>query len=136
MNNIYLLNLKEIGEMEDTSNSDFSHPIFDDLAMILSEYTKYIGFSDDGYMFVRLPEHKLSELEYIINKYTTFTKEDVTSRVISGEMQRMYPEVEKLTPMLFRNFRLELTTVDNILDRIRHSGLSSLDMIDMSILEQ
>jgi uncharacterized membrane protein YcaP (DUF421 family) len=38
--------------------------------------------------------------------------------------------------MLFRNFRLELTTVDNILDRIRHSGLSSLDMIDMSILEQ
>jgi hypothetical protein len=93
------------------------------MAMALSGYTKYIGFSDDGCMFVRLPDHKLSELEFIINRYTTFTKEDVTSKVISGEMQKMYPEVEKLTPMIFRTFRLEVTTLDNILDRICHVAI-------------
>jgi hypothetical protein len=136
MNNIYLLKLEEIDELEDTLDSDFSHPIFTDLATTLAEDGRYIGFSDDGCVFVRLCDHKLSALEFIINKYTSFTKEDVSDRVISGEMQKLYPEVEELTPMIFEKFRLEVTTIDNILDRISLNGIQSLDNIHTHILER
>jgi hypothetical protein len=133
MNTIYLLKLDE---MRDTPNDDFSHPIFSDLALSLGDVSEYIGFSDDECLFVRLTESKLTILEYILNKYTSFTKEDITDRVISGEIQKLYPEVEKLTPMIFEKFRIDVTTVDDVLDKISVSGLSSLDCIDMTILKR
>lgn len=135
MNTIYLLKLDEIEELKDTPNDDFSHPIFSDLALSLGDFSKYIGFSDDECLFVRLPESNLKVLEYILNKYTSFTKEDVTDRVISGEMQKLYPEVEELTPKIFEKFRIDVTTVDDVLDKISDSGLSSLDRIDLTILK-
>lgn len=136
MNTIYLLKLDEIEEMRDTPNDDFSHPIFSDLALSLGDVSKYIGFSDDECVFVRLTESKLKVLEYILNKYTSFSKEDITDRVISGEMQKLYPEVEKLTPKIFEKFRIDVTTVDDVLDKISDNGILSLDSIDMTILKR
>jgi hypothetical protein len=136
MDTIYLLKLDEIAEITDTPNDDFSHPIFSDLAFSLGDVSEYIGFSDDERLFVRLTEPKLNVLEYILNKYTSFTKEDITDRVISGEIQKLYPEVEKLTPMIFEKFRIDVTTVDDVLDKISDSGLSSLDCIDITILKR
>jgi hypothetical protein len=136
MNTIYLLKLDEIEEMRDTPNDDFTHPIFSDLALTLGDVSEYIGFSDDECVFVRLPESKLTVLEYILNKYTSFTKEDITDRVISGEIQKLYPEVEELSPMIFEKFRIDVTTVDHVLDKISVKGLWSLDSIDMNILKR
>ena len=135
MNTIYLLKLDEIEKMRETPNDDFSHPIFSDLALSLGDFSKYIGFSDDECLFVRLTGSNLKVLEYILNKYTSFTKEDVTDRVISGEIQKLYPEVEQLTPKIFEKFRIDLTTVDNVLDKISEHGLGALDRVDMTILK-
>jgi len=66
-----------------------------------------------------------------MNKYFIITKTDVTEQVIRGGIQAEYPEVEK---GLFENFRLENTTVDNVLDKISSFGIESLDHIDKAIL--
>jgi hypothetical protein len=136
MNTIYLLKLDEIVEIRDTPNDDFTHPIFCDLALSLGDVSDYIGFSDDECLFVRLTESKLKVLEYILDKHTSFSKEDITDRVISGEIQKLYPEVEKLTPMIFERFRIDVTSVDDVLDKISDIGILSLDSVDMTILKK
>ena len=67
-----------------------------------------------------------------MNKYFIISKTDVTEKVISGEMQAQYPEVGRA---LFENFRLENTTIDDVLDKISSLGIESLDNIDKAILE-
>ena len=64
-----------------------------------------------------------------MNKYFVIDIKDVSDKVISGELQRLYPEVESLTPKLFRKFRLDNETVDDVLDKINECGLKSLDKV-------
>ena len=64
------------------------------------------------------------------------SKTDVTDKVISGEIQKLYPEVEKFTPKLFENFRLDNTTIDDVLDKINDKGIESLDDIDKKVLSK
>ena len=71
-----------------------------------------------------------------MSKYFEFTKTDVTDKVISGEIAKEYPEVKEVTPKLFTDFRLDNTSVDDILDKIIESGIDSLDKIDKTILKK
>ena len=132
MKKIYLFKL--IGEdIEDGDNNDFTHPFYSEIAQILVEDdAKNLGFTKDKAMFAALEEAKLEKLSNLMNKYFTISKTDVTEQVILGEIQAQYPEVEK---ELFENFRLENTTVDNVLDKISSLGIESLDYIDRAILE-
>ena len=57
---------------------------------------------------------------------------DVTDAVISGELERKFPESYKL----FNNFRLDNTSLDNILDKINNGGIESLDKVDRLILKK
>ena len=41
---------------------------------------------------------------------------------------------EKLTPYMFDNFRIENTSVDDVLDKILEKGINSIDNIDKMIL--
>jgi hypothetical protein len=68
-----------------------------------------------------------------MQRYFIISKTDVTEKVISGEIQAEYPEVEK---ELFENFRLDNVTVDDVLDKISRLGIESLDDIDKKILEK
>ena len=112
-------------------NNDFTHPFYSEIAQILVEDdAKNLGFTKDKAMFAALEEAKLEKLSNLMNKYFTISKTDVTEQVISGEIQAQYPEVEK---ELFENFRLENTTVDNVLDKISSLGIESLDYIDKMI---
>ena len=52
----------------------------------------------------------------------------------SGDIQKKFPEVEKLTPYMFDNFRIENTSVDDVLDKILEKGINSIDNIDKIIL--
>jgi hypothetical protein len=138
-NKIYLIRLKEeingIGEIE--RDSDFSHPFFTEISNVVEvEEAKYIGFSNNEDVFVRLDELKFNQILSVFKKYYELTIEDVTDKVINGEMQKLYPEVECLTPVLFTDFRLENTSTDDVLDKINVTGINCLDEIDEKILRK
>ena len=131
MNRIYLLRLVDCEAPEYNG----VHPFYEELTECLDETDQeYIGFTDSDDLFIRLDEYKVKKIERVFKKYFIFNKTDVTDKVISGEIQKLYPEVEKFTPKLFENFRLDNTTVDDILDKINDKGIESLDEIDKKVL--
>jgi hypothetical protein len=137
MNRIYQITIVEDVENINSDDNDFSHPFFEEVALSLNEKdTNYIGFSDNDEMFVRLDTIKLKRVVDIMKKYFVIEVKDVSDKVISGELQRLYPEVETLTPKLFRRFRLDNETVDDVLDKINENGLKSLDKVDKKILKK
>ena len=138
MNRIYFIKLVEDNSVDyyDSTN-DENHPVYGELFECLDDNDKdYLGFTDDDDIFIRLNEYKVNKITSILEKYFIFTKTDVTDFVISGEMQKKYPEVEEFTPKLFENFRLENTTVDDVLDKINETGIDSLDNIDRIVLSK
>ena len=137
MNRIYQITIVEDVENINSDDNDFSHPFFEEVALSLNEKdTNYIGFSDNDEMFVRLDTIKMKRVVDIMKKYFVIEVKDVSDKVISGELQRLYPEVETLTPKLFRRFRLDNETVDDVLDKINENGLKSLDKVDKKILKK
>lgn len=129
---IYLLKFTSKPNIGD----DLDHPVYKELSSLLdTEDQKYIGFNEKEDMFIRLLDYKVDKVCDILNKNGfVFIKNDITEEVIRGEAQIKYPEVNKLTPQLFENFRLENTSIDNILDKINLKGIKSLDKIDLLIL--
>lgn len=119
-------------------DNDLDHPVYKELSSFLDiEDQKYIGFNENEDMFIRLLDYKVDKVCDILNKNGfVFIKNDITQEVINGEAQIKYPEVNKLTPQLFENFRLENTSIDDILDKINQKGIQSLDDIDKSILSK
>jgi hypothetical protein len=137
MNRIYQITIVEDVENINSDDNDFSHPFFEEITLSLNEKdTNYIGFSDNDEMFVRLDTIKFKRVVDIMNKYFVIEIKDVSDKVISGELQKLYPEVESLTPKLFRKFRLDNETVDDVLDKINECGLKSLDKVDRKILKK
>ena len=112
---------------------DMTHPFYDEISQVIGEEdVKYMGFTDEDDLFITLDDYRIEKVTFLLQKYFIVTKTDVTEKVISGEMQAEYPEVEN---GLFENFRLENTIVDDVLDKISRLGIESLDDIDKAILE-
>lgn len=134
-NKIYLLKFSK--KPSDIEDEDFSHPLYEDLSLSLDKKDhKYIGFAENEDMFIRLLDYKVDKVCRILRKHGfSFNIEDVTESVIRGKVQKEYPEVHKLTPYLFEDFRMENTSLDDILDKINETGMDSLDKIDKSILK-
>lgn len=110
--------------------------ICEDLLNIVDEdELGYIGFTEKNDMFLRLVSNKILHVCGILKKHNIkFEISEITSEIINGSIQNKYPEVEKLTPNIFTEFRIENTDVDDILDKINETGIESLDYIDKSIL--
>ena len=135
MNRIYLLRLVDTDAPEYKEGE--VHPFYEELTECLDKKDQeYIGFTDSDDLFVRLDEYKVKKIEAIFKKYFIFCKTDVTDKVISSEIQKLYPEVERFTPKLFENFRLDNTTIDYVLDKINDKGIESLDDIDKMVLNK
>lgn len=134
-NKIYLLKFTSKPNIDD---NDLDNPFYKELSSCLDkEDQKYIGFNKNEDMFIRLLDYKVDKVCFVLEKHGFFfTKEDLTMSVIKGEAQKKYPEVSKLTPYLFEDFRLENTSIDDILDKINEKGIESLDEIDNSILRK
>jgi hypothetical protein len=138
-NKIYFIKvIKEIDGMGGIENdSDFSHHFYTELLDVIDvEEVKYIGFSDSEDFFVRFEGLKFNKVLSVLKKHFELTATDVTDKVISGEIQKLYPEVESLTPELFTDFRLDNTSTDDVLDKINFTGIESLDEIDKEILKR
>lgn len=130
-NNIYFVRFTKSSDIEDDA-----HPIYQDLSNALDkEDGKYLGFTNGEDLFIRLVYFKVQKVLDVFTKYGfEFEVTDVTSDVISGDIQKKFPEVEKLTPYMFDNFRIENTSVDDVLDKILEKGINSIDNIDKMIL--
>ena len=130
-NNIYFVRFTKSSDIEDNA-----HPIYQDLSNALDkEDGKYLGFTNGEDLFIRLVYFKVQKVLDVFTKYGfEFEVTDVTSDVISGDIQKKFPEVEKLTPYMFDNFRIENTSVDDVLDKILEKGINSIDNIDKIIL--
>lgn len=130
-NNIYFVKFTKSTDIEDEA-----HPIYQDLSNALDkEDSKYLGFTNGEDLFIRLVYFKVQKVLDVFAKHGfEFVVTDVTKDVISGDIQKKYPEVEKLTPYMFDNFRIENTSVDDVLDKILEKGINSIDNIDKMIL--
>lgn len=130
-NNIYFVRFTKSSDIEDDT-----HPIYQDLSNALDkEDSKYLGFTNCEDLFIRLVYFKVQKVLDVFTKHGfEFDVTDVTNDVISGDIQKKYPEVEKLTPYMFDNFRIENTSVDDVLDKILERGINSIDTIDKMIL--
>ena len=130
-NNIYFVRFTKSSDIEDDA-----HPIYQDLSNALDkEDGKYLGFTNGEDLFIRLVYFKVQKVLDVFTKHEfEFEVTDVTSDVISGDIQKKFPEVEKLTPYMFDNFRIENTSVDDVLDKILEKGINSIDNIDKIIL--
>ncbi len=131
-NNIYFIKFTKLSNIEDVN-----HEIYKDLSNALDkEDSKYLGFTNSDDVFIRLVYFKVQKVLDVFSKHGfEFGVTDVTSDVISGDIQKKFPEVEKLTPFMFDNFRIENTSVDDVLDKILEKGINSIDSIDKRILE-
>ena len=83
-------------------------------------------------MFIILEDSRFNSVSAVFNKYFFLSIADVTEKAMNGEIQLEYPDVDKT---LFEQFRLDNTTLDDVLDKISRSGIESLDHIDRTILE-
>ena len=133
MNKIYQIKLLD---KDNLSNEVIDSFLFEVALTIDSEDADYMGFSNDDDIFVRLNEYKIDKIVNVLSKYFSFTIEDVSDKALSGELKKLYPEVDKLTPKLFKKFRKDNTTIDHILDNINEKGMQSLDKTDLKILNK
>lgn len=135
-NKIYLFKFSKLVDVDNTEN-DFEHPFYNDISNCVDkEENKYLGFTDNDDVFVRLNDYKVSIISDVFTKHGfEFEILDVTEEVIKGNIQKEYPEVEALTPQIFEDFRHENTTIDDVLDKINETGIDSLDEIDKMILK-
>jgi len=137
MNKIYFLKIVSENITEFDIDSTDNHPIYEELSDCLDPGDEdYLGFTNDDDIFVRLSDYKVDKITTVLSKYFEFTKTDVTDKVISGDIEKTYPEVKAVTPKLFTDFRLDNTSVDDILDKIIESGIDSLDKIDKEVLKK
>jgi hypothetical protein len=118
-------------------NDEFKHPFYKDFTNCLDDGDdKLIGFANNNDIFLNLFESKVNIISNVFRKYGfEFKVVDVTDKVINGYLQKDFPEVEEFSPNLFNSFRINNTSIDQILDKISYNGINSLDNIDKLILK-
>lgn len=135
MDKIYLLKIADDLPLYDGGSK--VHSFYNELTDCLELEDQYnIGFTDNDFIFIRLNNYKFKQVEEVFKKYFIFIKTDVSKQVISGEMDKLYPEVDEITPKFFEKFRIDYTTVNDILDKISKNGIESLDYLDRQILKK
>ena len=132
---IYFLRIINDLQSDLWHSDDFSNPLYQQLSDLIElNDVKHLGFTDSNGILLQLETLQLKKVINVFKNHCEITVTDVTDQVLSGEMQKMYPEVEELTPNFFSNFRLENTSIDNVLDKINNLGSESLDYIDTTII--
>jgi hypothetical protein len=132
---IYFLRIINDLQSDSWHSDDFSNPLYQQLGDLIElNDVKYLGFTDSNGILLQLETLQLKKVINLFENHFDITITDVTDQVLSGEMEKMYPEVEELTPNFFSNFRLENTSIDDVLDKINNLGSKSLDNLDLKII--
>ena len=134
-NKIYHIRLVREIVKTNYEENDFSHPIYSELAAIIEiDEEKYIWVSDDDELFIRLDENKYTRIKSAFEKYYKLIAEDITEKLLRGEIEKLNPKIKFSKEAFFTSFRKEYTSIDDLLDKINAKGIDSLDTIDQSIL--
>lgn len=134
-NKIYHIRLEKEIVKTNYKENDFSHPIYAELATIIDlEEAKYIWISDDDELFIRLDANKYKRIKSAFGKYYELVAEDVTEKLLRGEIEKLNPKIRFSNEAFFASFRREYTSIDDLLDKINAMGIDALDTIDKSIL--
>lgn len=134
-NKIYHIILEREIVKTNYAENDFSHPIYTELATIIEqEEVKYIWISAEDELFIRLDENKYKRIKAAFEKYYNLIVEDVTDKLLKGEIEQLNPKIKFSNEAFFTNFRKEYTSIDDLLDKINDKGFDALDTIDKSIL--
>lgn len=136
-NKIYLIKTLSVKNGVDLTD-DVQELIFKKMASVLDKGDdKEIAielFDDKEFMFFRLSYMKVMRICSILDPYLNYLIEEVTDEVINGNNEyKILINSNDLTDF-FNTFRIENTTVDDILDKILDKGINSLDDIDKLIL--
>jgi hypothetical protein len=81
-----------------------------------------------------LDENKYKRIKSAFEKYYELIAEDVTEKLLRGEIEKLNPKIKFSNEAFFTSFRKEYTSIDDLLDKINAKGINSLDIIDKSIL--
>ena len=89
MDKIYLLKIADDLPLYDGGSK--VHQFYEELTECLELEDQYnIGFTDNDYILIRLNDYKFKKVDEVFKKYFIFSKTDVSRKVISGEMQKLY----------------------------------------------
>lgn len=134
-NKIYHIRLEREIIKTNYKENDFSQTIYTELATIIElEEVKYIWISDDDELFIRLDENKYKRIKGAFEKYYELIAEDITEKLLKGEIEKLNPKIKFSNEAFFSSFRKEYTSIDDLLDKINTKGMDSLDTIDKLIL--
>lgn len=88
-------------------------------------------------LFFRLSYMKVMRICSILDPYVEYSIEEVSEKIISGDMNE-YDFIMKSDEFkkFFDTFRLDITSVDDVLDKILSKGINSIDDVDKMILEK
>lgn len=129
VNKIHMIKIYGADTIENT------HPVFCEIGDVIDEEDlEFVGVSDDDNIFLRLFDYKINKIVNLLKNYFIIELFDVTKSVINGDIQKKYPEIDFLTPEFLNVFRIDNTSKNDILDKISLNGLSSLDELDKTIL--
>ncbi len=81
-----------------------------------------------------MDENKYKRIKSAFEKYYELIAEDVTEKLLRGEIEKLNPKIKFSNEAFFTSFRKEYTSIDDLLDKINAKGINSLDIIDKSIL--
>lgn len=114
--------------------NNLKHPFYLDLARSVDKGgQKLFAFTKEEDIFLKVVDYKLKKITDVFEKWGfEFDVLNVTGQVLSGEIQKKYPDIET---EIFTEFRLNNTSIDDVLDKINDSGIESLDEVDKMILE-
>ena len=134
-NKIYHIRLEKEIVKTNYQENDFSHPIYAELATIIEqEEAKYIWISDEDELFIRLDENKYKSIKSTFEKYYELVSEDITEKLLKGEIEKLNPKIKFSNEAFFTSFRKEYTSIDDLLDKINAKGIDSLDAVDKAML--
>jgi hypothetical protein len=134
-NKIYHIRLEKEIVKTNYQENDFSHPIYAELAIIIEqEEAKYIWISDEDELFIRLDENKYKSIKSTFEKYYELVAEDITEKLLKGEIEKLNPKIKFSNEAFFTSFRKEYTSIDDLLDKINAKGIDSLDAVDKAML--
>jgi hypothetical protein len=87
------------------------------------------------YLFLRVDYYKVQNICKVLDKYIKYEIEEITDKLILGNEGELKDIIkDKDFKPFFDSFRIDNTVIDDVLDKINHSGIDALDEIDKKIL--
>lgn len=89
------------------------------------------------YIFLRFPDHTIKKICKVLDKYIKYSIEEISHDIIFDSQDDIKGILNdpQFKPF-FDKFRIEVTEMDDVLDKILSKGIGSIDDIDRMVLSK